>query len=87
MWLASLSASGEKTSGLFGATVAARAIVQTNEPDADALDNSTRVLTEVDPAADLSVRLTDTPDPVRVRERLTYGDEVVNVGPSSDAAA
>jgi uncharacterized repeat protein (TIGR01451 family) len=66
--------------------VAARAIVQANEPDADALDNSSRVLTEVDAAADLSVRLTDTPDPVRVRERLTYGAEVTNTGPSSDAA-
>jgi len=66
--------------------VAARAVVQANEPDADALDNSSRVLTEVDPAADLSVRLTDTPDPVRVRERLTHGAEVVNAGPSSDAA-
>lgn len=66
--------------------VAARSVVQANEPDADALDNSSRVLTEVDPAADFSVRLTDTPDPVRVRNQLTYRAEVANAGPSSDAA-
>jgi uncharacterized repeat protein (TIGR01451 family) len=66
--------------------VAARATVQANEPDADASDNTSRVLTEVDPAADLSVRLTDTPDPVRVRDRLTYRAEVANAGPSSGAA-
>jgi uncharacterized repeat protein (TIGR01451 family) len=68
------------------ANVAARAVVQANEPDTDTLDNSSRVLTEVDPAADLSVLLTDTPDPVRVRDRLTYRAEVANAGPSSDAA-
>lgn len=66
--------------------VAARATVQANEPDADTLDNSSRVLTEVDAAADLSVTLTDTPDPVRVRDRLTYRAEVANAGPSSGAA-
>jgi uncharacterized repeat protein (TIGR01451 family) len=66
--------------------VAARAIVQANEPDADASDNVSRVLTEVDPAADMSVTLTDTPDPVRVRDRLTYRAEVANAGPSAGAA-
>ena len=68
------------------ANVAARTTVQANEPDVDTLDNSSRVLTEVDPAADLSMLLTDTPDPVRVRDRLTYRAEVDNAGPSSDAA-
>jgi uncharacterized repeat protein (TIGR01451 family) len=66
--------------------VAARATVQANEPDADASDNVSRVLTKVNPAADLSVTLTDTPDPVRVRDRLTYRAEVANAGPSSGAA-
>jgi len=66
--------------------VDARAVVQANEADADTLDNTSRVFTKVNPAADLSVRLSDTPDPVRVRERLTYGAEVANAGPSSDAA-
>jgi uncharacterized repeat protein (TIGR01451 family) len=68
------------------ANVAARAIVQANEPDADTSDNTSRVLTEVDPAADLSVTLTDAPDPVRVRSRLTYRAEVANAGPSNGAA-
>jgi len=66
--------------------VAARAIVQANEPDSDASDNASRVQTKVNPAADLSVALTDSPDPVRVRDRLTYRAEVANAGPSSDAA-
>jgi uncharacterized repeat protein (TIGR01451 family) len=66
--------------------VAARATVQASEPDADASDNAARVLTEVDPAADLSATLTDAPDPVRVRDRLTYRAEVANAGPSSGAA-
>jgi uncharacterized repeat protein (TIGR01451 family) len=64
-------------------TIAARATVQANEPDADTSDNAARVLTRVNPAADLSLTLTDTPDPVRVRDRLTYRAEVANAGPST----
>jgi uncharacterized repeat protein (TIGR01451 family) len=68
-------------------TIAARAAVQGNEPDADTLDNSARVQTRVDPAADLSVTLTDTPDPARLHRRLAYRAEVANAGPSSAGTA
>ncbi len=64
-------------------TIAARATAQATEPDADTSDNAARVLTRVNPAADLSMRLTDTPDPARVRDRLTYRAEAANAGPST----
>jgi uncharacterized repeat protein (TIGR01451 family) len=67
--------------------IAARATVQANEPDADAVDNSSRVPTRVEPAADLSISLTDAPDPVRVRGRLTYRAEVASTGPSTTGTA
>lgn len=39
------------------------------------------------PAADLSVRLSEAPDPVRVRERLTYSERKGHqLGPLRDAA-
>jgi uncharacterized repeat protein (TIGR01451 family) len=66
--------------------VAARATVHSAEPDADTSDNVSRVLTEVDPAADLSVRLTDSPDPVRIRGGVTFRAELENAGPSTAAA-
>lgn len=66
--------------------VRARATVQGNEPDADAADNTSSALTTVKAAADFSVALTDTPDPVRVRDLLTYRAEVANAGPSNGAA-
>ena len=68
-------------------TIAARATVQANEPDADTADNAARVLTRVNPAADLSIQLTDSPDPVRVRDRLTYRAEVANAGPTAAGTA
>jgi Domain of unknown function DUF11 len=64
-------------------TIAARATVQGNEADADAADNISRVQTRVNPAADLSMQLTDSPDPVQVRNRLVYRAEVANGGPST----
>jgi uncharacterized repeat protein (TIGR01451 family) len=68
-------------------TIGARATVQGNEPDADALDNAARVQTRVDPAADLSVTLTDAPDPARLHGRLAYRAEIVNAGPSTAGTA
>jgi uncharacterized repeat protein (TIGR01451 family) len=68
-------------------TIAARATVQADQSDADALDNASRVLTSVDPAADLAMSLTDSHDPARVRGRLTYRAEVANAGPSSAGTA
>jgi uncharacterized repeat protein (TIGR01451 family) len=66
--------------------VRARATVQGPEPDPDAADNTSSALTTVQAAADFSVTLTDTPDPVRVRAPLTHRAEVANDGPSNGAA-
>jgi Tol biopolymer transport system component len=68
-------------------TIAARATVQSDQSDADALDNTSRVLTRVDPAADLAMSVTDSPDPARARSRLTYRAEVANAGPSTAGTA
>jgi uncharacterized repeat protein (TIGR01451 family) len=68
-------------------TIAARATVQSNQADADTLDNAARVQTRVEPAADLSMSLMDSPDPVRLRGRLVYRAEVANAGPSTAGTA
>ena len=68
-------------------TIAALATVQAREADADTSDNTARVLTRVNPAADLSLGLTDAPDPARVHGRVLYRAEVTNAGPSSAGAA
>jgi len=68
-------------------TIAARATVQANERDADTADNASRVQTRVEPAADLSVRLTDSADPVRVHGRFAYRAELANAGPSTAGTA
>jgi hypothetical protein len=68
-------------------TIAARATVQANQADADTLDNAARVQTRVEPAADLSIALTDSPDPARVRGGLSYRAEVANAGPSTAGTA
>lgn len=60
-----------------------RATVQANEPDADALDNTAEAQTKVNPAADLSLSTSDSPDPVNARDRLTYELVVTNNGPST----
>jgi uncharacterized repeat protein (TIGR01451 family) len=68
-------------------TIAARATVQANQADADTLDNAARVQTRVEPAADLSMSLTDSSDPARLRGRLAYRAEVANAGPSTAGTA
>jgi uncharacterized repeat protein (TIGR01451 family) len=56
--------------------------VRATEPDADTLDNVSTVQTTVDPASDLVVSMTEAPDPVSVRQALTYTVAVSNRGPS-----
>ena len=43
--------------------------------------------TRVNPAADLSIALADSADPVRVHGRLAYRAEVANAGPSAAGTA
>ena len=58
------------------------AIVTGNVADLDTGDNTTSRTTTVNPAADLSVTKSDSPDPVLVGSLLTYTLTVVNKGPS-----
>ena len=52
------------------------------EDDPEPANNSASVSTEVIPAADLVVQMTDTPDPVKKGAKLVYTLTVVNSGPS-----
>lgn len=56
--------------------------VQANEADPSTFDNRSSINTDVDPAADVAVSMTDAPDPVRVREPFTYTISIENRGPS-----
>ena len=57
------------------------ATVHANEPDPRTLDNRSSENTDVEPAADVRVSMTDAPDPARVREPFTYTVSVENLGP------
>ncbi len=53
-----------------------------NEGDPNPADDSATEATTVDPAADLAVTMTDSPDPVPVGQTLVYTTTVTNNGPS-----
>jgi uncharacterized repeat protein (TIGR01451 family) len=58
------------------------ASVTADEPDPNRANNTASTITRVWPrAANLLIRMTDTPDPVRVGETLTYQIDVRNEGP------
>ncbi|HWP45948.1 MAG TPA: FG-GAP-like repeat-containing protein [Candidatus Limnocylindrales bacterium] len=57
--------------------------VTANESDPDMSNNTGTADTTVNPAADLSIRITDSPDPVGVGINLTYTLTITNNGPSS----
>jgi len=56
--------------------------VQANEPDPATYDNRSSIITDVDPAADVAVSMTDAPDPASVRKPFTYTISIENVGPT-----
>ena len=56
--------------------------VRADQSDPHSLDNVSRINTDVDPAADVSVSLSDAPDPARVRQDITYTVSVQNQGPT-----
>ena len=51
--------------------------------DPDSANNAASAETTVDPAADLSLTKSDSPDPVLAGQLLTYSLSVANAGPSS----
>jgi uncharacterized repeat protein (TIGR01451 family) len=63
-------------------TITNSASITSLTPDANTANNSASAQTTVDPAADLSVTKTDSPDPVRVGQQLTYTLSVHNSGPA-----
>lgn len=52
------------------------------DTDLNLSNNSAFVLTPVNPSADLSIRISGTPDPVEIRKNLTYSILVSNAGPN-----
>ena len=66
-------------------TITNQASVASDEGDSNTADNSAASETTVNPAADLSLTKSDSPDPVLAGELLTYTLAVQNSGPSSAA--
>ncbi len=56
-----------------------------NSPELNPADNTAVALTTVNPASDLAVFKSDSPDPVNVNSALTYSITVTNLGPSAAA--
>jgi uncharacterized repeat protein (TIGR01451 family)/CSLREA domain-containing protein len=63
-------------------TITNTATVVSNEFDPNLSDNTTSQDTTVNPAADLTVTQSDSPDPVAVGNNVTYTMTVTNNGPS-----
>ncbi len=59
------------------------AVLTANGPDINGADNTAIAITDVRPAADLSVQGFDSPDPVTIGSNVTYSVIVSNRGPSS----
>ena len=68
-----------------GGTITNQASVSSDLRDPTAPNNSASAETTVNPAADLELTKTDSPDPVLAGELLTYTLAVHNAGPSSAA--
>ena len=56
--------------------------VQANESDPATQDNRSSITTEVERAANVAVSMSDAPDPVKVRQSLTYTISIENLGPT-----
>lgn len=58
------------------------AVVSSSTPDPDPDNNTSTVVTPVEPSADLSVVKTASPSPIFAGEVITYTLEILNAGPS-----
>ena len=79
---ASITITVTPTAAAGGTTISNTASVTATEDDDDNTNNSVNENTVVGAEADLSVQLTDSPDPVLVGNTLTYVITVNNNGPS-----
>jgi len=68
---------------LEGGVLTNRAAVRGNEPDLDPSNDLATEDTTVTPVADVSISISDSPDPVKVGQTLTYTILVRNNGPST----
>jgi uncharacterized repeat protein (TIGR01451 family) len=59
------------------------ATVSGNVADPNGANNSATATTTVNPAADLSLTVTDSPDPAHVGQSLTYSITITNAGPQT----
>jgi uncharacterized repeat protein (TIGR01451 family) len=64
-------------------TITNTATVDSSVPDSNTANNTATEQTTVDPAADLAVTQTDSPDPVSHGQRLTYTVTLTNNGPQT----
>ena len=64
-------------------SVTNQASITSDAGDLNTANNSASATTTVDPAADLELTKTDSPDPIHTGEDLTYTIGVHNAGPSS----
>lgn len=67
--------------------ILATAVARANQADPQPVNNNATATTVVGPAANLSVTMTDAPDPVVVRSNWTYSITVTNFGPSPASGA
>jgi uncharacterized repeat protein (TIGR01451 family) len=72
-----------KTKPMTAGTITNTASATANEADPDTANNTASATTTVNPAADLSITKTDSPDPVHQGQPLTYTIKVTNNGPST----
>lgn len=71
------------TAPVSGGTVSNTASVGAATPDSSAGNNQATTTTTVNAAADLSIAMTDTPDPVLGSATLQYSIDVTNLGPNT----
>lgn len=71
------------TAPTSGGTVSNTATISASSPDGNAANNSATTTTTVNAAADLSISITDNPDPVLASGQLQYLVDVTNHGPDT----
>lgn len=67
---------------MISGVITSTASVSGYEADPNSANNVASAIVTIDPAADLTISLTDSPDPVALGQAVTYTTTVTNLGPS-----